>query len=152
MHRLLKGSHSWVAGEARQPWRQCCHRLRTQVRRTQSSLCPSDIEWVKSRISGLRKALLRIVHVRDNVGQPEFVFWFHNSTMINFQPGVTVETALIGSQSQFSLIVSLFSFLGNSKDVRLAWIYNLKTNVSEMLICCFEREAGSPSWTESVLW
>ena len=33
---------------------------------------------------------------RDNVGQPEFVFWFHNSTMINFQPGVTVETSLIG--------------------------------------------------------
>ena len=60
MHRLLKGGHSWVAGEARQPWRQCCHRLRTQVRRTQSSLCPSDI-WSDRRglISDMRGLMTR---------------------------------------------------------------------------------------------
>jgi hypothetical protein len=34
--------------------------------------------------------------LRDNVGRPEFVFWYHNDTMINFQPGVSVVTSVIG--------------------------------------------------------
>ena len=50
---------------------------------------------------------------RDNVGQPEFVFWFHNSTMINFQPGVTVETSLIGAILDLE---SLSGFPWNSSD------------------------------------
>jgi len=34
--------------------------------------------------------------LRDNVGTPEFVFWYHNATMINFLPGITVITDIIG--------------------------------------------------------
>ncbi|XP_023330427.1 limbic system-associated membrane protein [Eurytemora carolleeae] len=34
--------------------------------------------------------------LRDNVGTPEFVFWYHNQTMINFQTGVRVTTSIIG--------------------------------------------------------
>jgi hypothetical protein len=28
--------------------------------------------------------------LRETVGKPEFVFWFHNNTMINFQVGATL--------------------------------------------------------------
>jgi len=38
--------------------------------------------------------------LRDNVGQPEFVFWYHNSSMINFQPGVTVSTSILGPDTE----------------------------------------------------
>ena len=34
--------------------------------------------------------------LRNSVGTPEFVFWYHNSTMVNFQPGVSVSTHLLG--------------------------------------------------------
>ena len=34
--------------------------------------------------------------LRDSVGTPEFVFWYHNSTMVNFLPGVSVSTHLLG--------------------------------------------------------
>ena len=36
--------------------------------------------------------------LRNNVRQPEFVFWYHNSSMINFQPGVTVSTSILGPE------------------------------------------------------
>jgi len=34
--------------------------------------------------------------LRDNVGAPEFVFWYHNNTMINFLAGITVTTGQVG--------------------------------------------------------
>lgn len=34
--------------------------------------------------------------LRDNVGAPEFVFWYHNNTMINFLKGVSVVTGQVG--------------------------------------------------------
>ena len=34
--------------------------------------------------------------LRDTVGKPEFVFWYHNSTMVNFLPGISVTTNLLG--------------------------------------------------------
>ena len=34
--------------------------------------------------------------LRDTVGTPEFVFWYHNSTMVNFLPGISVTTNLLG--------------------------------------------------------
>ena len=34
--------------------------------------------------------------LRNSVGTPEFVFWYHNSTMVNFLPGVSVSTHLLG--------------------------------------------------------
>ena len=144
MHRLLKGGHSWVAGEARQPWRQCCHRLRTPVRRTQSSLCPSDIEWVKSRISGMRKALLRIHQgQRGPAGVRLLVPQLHNDQL----PTGRHRGNRTNRFSKSSFIVSLFS-----KDFCLfARIYNIKTNVSEMLICCCEREAAFLNWISALV-
>ena len=34
--------------------------------------------------------------LRDSVAQPEAVFWYHNHSMINFQPGISVTTSLTG--------------------------------------------------------
>ena len=34
--------------------------------------------------------------LRDTLAQPEFVFWYHNNTMINFSPGISVAVDLIG--------------------------------------------------------
>ena len=34
--------------------------------------------------------------LRDTVGTPEFVFWYHNYTMVNFLPGVSVTTTTLG--------------------------------------------------------
>ena len=49
--------------------------------------------------------------------------------------------------SKSSFIVSLFS-----KDFCLfARIYNIKTNVSEMLICCCEREAAFLNWISALV-
>jgi len=30
----------------------------------------------------------------NNVKEPEYVFWYHNDSMINYQPGVTVQTSI----------------------------------------------------------
>ena len=46
--------------------------------------------------------------LRDNVGQPEFVFWYHNGTMINFQTGVSVVTSLIGEQGRIGVNKLIF--------------------------------------------
>jgi len=74
--------------------------------------------------------------LRDNVGQPEFVFWYHNATMINFQPGITVATELIGP------------------DPTLLWVAAPNTTVSKLTISSTVAEhAGnytcSPSNTQS---
>ena len=34
--------------------------------------------------------------LRDSASQPEFVFWYHNQIMINYLPGITVTTSMIG--------------------------------------------------------
>ena len=36
--------------------------------------------------------------LRDTIGRPEFVFWYHNSTMVNFSPGISVSTNLVGPE------------------------------------------------------
>ena len=37
--------------------------------------------------------------LRDTVVAPQYVFWYHNNNMINFQPGVTVVTVVLGQDS-----------------------------------------------------
>ena len=109
--------------------------------------------------------------LRDNVGQPEFVFWFHNSTMINFQPGVTVETALIGSQSHLSLSLfspKIFAFLLGSTTSKqmfprcwfvalrerpplLNWISALVTSLWHFK-CCIVHNKGLKGWSLGWCW
>ena len=52
---------------------------------TQASILGSREKHVKAGDS-----ITLTCELRDNVGKPEFVFWYHNNTMINFQ----VRTAL----------------------------------------------------------
>ena len=37
--------------------------------------------------------------LRDTVVAPQYVFWYHNNNMINFQPGVSVVTVVLGQDS-----------------------------------------------------
>ena len=37
--------------------------------------------------------------LRDTVVAPQYVFWYHNNNMINFQPGVSVVTMVLGQDS-----------------------------------------------------
>lgn len=46
-----------------------------------------------------------VCELRDSLVTPQFVFWYHNLSMINFQPGVRVETRLVG-QDKDSLWVA----------------------------------------------
>ena len=46
-----------------------------------------------------------VCELRDSLVTPQFVFWYHDLNMVNFQPGVRVETRLVG-QDQDSLWVA----------------------------------------------
>ena len=85
----------------------------------------------------MRKALLRIHQgQRGPAGVRLLVPQLHNDQL----PTGRHRGNRTNRFSKSSFIVSLFS-----KDFCLfARIYNIKTNVSEMLICCFEREAAPP--------
>ena len=37
--------------------------------------------------------------LRDTVKSPQYVFWYHNNTMINYKPGVTVTTTVLGPET-----------------------------------------------------
>ena len=37
--------------------------------------------------------------LRDTVVAPQYVFWYHNNNMINFQPGVSVVTLVLGQDT-----------------------------------------------------
>ena len=37
-----------------------------------------------------------VCELRDSLVTPQFVFWYHDLNMVNFQPGVRVETRLVG--------------------------------------------------------
>merc|ERR1712243_83565 len=82
---------------------QCQAATSTGVRTITSQL------WVhqpKAAILGSREkhvslgdSLVIKCELQDLVGKPEFVFWYHNNTMINFQSGVSVVTSIIDQDS-----------------------------------------------------
>merc|ERR1711915_798585 len=54
--------------------------------------------------------------LRDSVEQPEFVFWYHNNSMINYKVGVTVKT------------------LVEEPDLDSLWVVQPNTTVSKLTI------------------
>ena len=45
------------------------------------------------------KSVTITCELRDNVAVPEYVFWYHNRSMINYQPGVMVTTTILEPDS-----------------------------------------------------
>lgn len=101
----LPGGNEWtlqISGvQARDQGEYQCQAATTTGIRTISSWL--TVTQPRASILGSREKHVNLGHsvtisceLRDSVGTPEFVFWYHNSTMVNFLPGVSVSTHLLG--------------------------------------------------------
>ena len=58
-----------------------------------------DQKW-RSTLVLVLKSGGEVCEVRDSAAGPGFVFWYHNSSVINHQAGVAVDTVVTGPRQQ----------------------------------------------------
>jgi neurotrimin len=50
----------------------------------------------REKLVNIGESVTIICELMNNVQEPDFVFWYHNNSMINFQSGVRVNTFILG--------------------------------------------------------